>query len=508
MAVKATELETELIDAVCARVRERLPAIRRAPANRSCASTTTGSRAEDLAEREHARPLRRGARALAARAAPRRRARSRSTSTTRTSSSTAGSSPHTIVEIVTDDMPFLVDSVTMELAPAGVPASHLVIHPVIRVRRDADGQPARRARADGAEAADAVAESVLHAEVDREPDRALLGRARAQRRARARRGRTPPSRTGSRCAARAETLIGELERSRRPRSIAPRSRGGAERSCNGSTDDHFTFLGYREYELVARWRARPGCRPCPDSGLGILRGAPGDAVHEAPPQRARRSARSPHALVLTKANSRSTVHRPAYLDYIGVKRFDADGRVIGERRFLGLYTTAAYKRARARSRSSAARSTTCSSAPASRRTATTQGATGDPRVLSARLAVPDRAATSCSRSRWGSSRSASASGVRLFVRRDPLDRFVACLVCIPRDRFNTENRERVAADPRRGVRRHPRRLDAAALRVGARAGPLHRPLPGRGARRRTTSPSSRPGSSRRRGRGATTCATR
>ena len=56
-----------------------------------------------------------------------------------------------------------------------------------------------------------------------------------------------------------------------------------------------------------------------------------------------RLARSPDILTLTKANARSTVHRPAYLDYIGVKKFDSDGRVVGERRFLGLYTTAAYK---------------------------------------------------------------------------------------------------------------------------------------------------------------------
>ena len=57
----------------------------------------------------------------------------------------------------------------------------------------------------------------------------------------------------------------------------------------------------------------------------------------------RELALEPHVLNLTKANSRSTVHRPAYLDYVGVKRFDAEGRVVGERRFLGLYTHTAYQ---------------------------------------------------------------------------------------------------------------------------------------------------------------------
>src|SRR5205085_3288672 len=80
----------------------------------------------------------------------------------------------------------------------------------------------------------------------------------------------------------------------------------------------------------------------PDSGLGILRGAPKNRVTKLPPK-AVELAREPHVLVLTKANSRATVHRPSYLDYVGVKKFSSDGEVVGERRFLGLYTTAAYK---------------------------------------------------------------------------------------------------------------------------------------------------------------------
>ena len=52
---------------------------------------------------------------------------------------------------------------------------------------------------------------------------------------------------------------------------------------------------------------------------------------------------SPRLLVLATANSRATIHRPAYLDYVGVKGFDADGQVVGERRPLGLYATLACK---------------------------------------------------------------------------------------------------------------------------------------------------------------------
>ena len=134
-------------------------------------------------------------------------------------------------------------------------------------------------------------------------------------------------------------------------------------------DHHFTFLGYREYSLTGEeLRADEG------TGLGLLRGGVGHvstAFAKLPPA-VRAFALEPHLLVLTKANARSPVHRPSYLDYVGVKRFDADGNVVGERRFLGLYTTARLPGdCRSRSRCCAAPSQKCSIAPGSRAAATT-----------------------------------------------------------------------------------------------------------------------------------------
>ena len=83
--------------------------------------------------------------------------------------------------------------------------------------------------------------------------------------------------------------------------------------------------------------------------------------------------------------------------------------------------------------------------------------------------------------------------VRLFVRRDPLERFVECLVTIPRDRFNTENRERVGADPARGVRRQPPRLDAAAVASRCSCACTTSCTAPTACRRTTTSPRSRRG---------------
>src|SRR6185295_12616995 len=130
-------------------------------------------------------------------------------------------------------------------------------------------------------------------------------------------------------------------------------------------DDHFTFLGYREYRLRADVVGLPEAPPAtvttaemppvearpPEqllqavlgTGLGILRQDPARArlLSSMSPEAYRRVMEK-RLLIITKANSRSTVHRSAYLDYIGVKMFDATGKVVGERRFLGLFSSTAY----------------------------------------------------------------------------------------------------------------------------------------------------------------------
>src|SRR6185437_3475665 len=107
-------------------------------------------------------------------------------------------------------------------------------------------------------------------------------------------------------------------------------------------DGHFTFLGYREYDLEDKPEGME-LRAVPGSGLGILRhDRQGSSAFAKLPPEVRARARDPHLLILTKANSRSTVHRPSYLDYVAVKRMDAAGEVVGEYRFLGLYTHDAY----------------------------------------------------------------------------------------------------------------------------------------------------------------------
>jgi glutamate dehydrogenase len=110
--------------------------------------------------------------------------------------------------------------------------------------------------------------------------------------------------------------------------------------------DHFTYLGYREYELV-EVDGEEQMRAITESALGVRRDRSGGELSQSfaslPPE-IRRQAGEPTLLLITKANVRATVHRPGYLDHVGIKRFDAEGKVTGERRFLGLYTVGAYSR--------------------------------------------------------------------------------------------------------------------------------------------------------------------
>ncbi|THA81922.1 NAD-glutamate dehydrogenase [Streptomyces sp. A0592] len=262
-------------------------------------------------------------------------------------------SSHSVVEVVTDDMPFLVDSVTNELSRQGR-GIHVVIHPQVVVRRDITGKlieilgPDCDAHGPRTERPhDSLVESWIHVEIDRETDRADLKQITVDL---------------QRVLSDVRESVEDWEKMREAalriadalpdEPTAPDLREyeleEARELLRWLADDHFTFLGYREYNLVDG----DSLAAVPGTGLGILRSDPHHSGKEdghpvSPsfnrlPADARAKAREHRLLVLTKANSRSTVHRPSYLDYVGVKKFDADGNVVGERRFLGLFSSAAY----------------------------------------------------------------------------------------------------------------------------------------------------------------------
>ncbi|MEK2475473.1 MULTISPECIES: NAD-glutamate dehydrogenase [Streptomyces] len=273
---------------------------------------------------------------------------------------------HSVVEVVTDDMPFLVDSVTNELSRQGR-GIHVVIHPQVTVRRDVTGKlieilgangDGRGANGGGKAAElphDAVTESWIHVETDRETDKEDLKQITADL-LRVLSDVREAVEDWDKMRSAALRIAEELPTEPIADDIREEDVEEARELLRWLSDDHFTFLGYREYELASA--------PCedgseedvltaiPGTGLGILRSDPAhresDAGHPVSPSfnrlpaDARAKAREHKLLILTKANSRATVHRPSYLDYVGVKKFDKEGNVIGERRFLGLFSSAAY----------------------------------------------------------------------------------------------------------------------------------------------------------------------
>ena len=339
-------------------------------------------------------------------------------------------SPFTVVEIVSDDMPFLVDSVTMELSRQGYPIE-LIVHPVIRVVRDREGQ-LTEVLAPGAVAHGMVEESVIHAEVAQVLDSDRLAVLQAGVELVLEEVRAAVDDWAS-MRARAAALAAELATVRGP---GTHERDEARAFLEWLRRDHFTFLGYREYDV-----AGAVIRAIPDTGLGILRGAAVTPSKSLDPKR-QTLAQSSHPLVLTKANTRASVHRPAYLDYVGVKRFAADGAVIGERRFLGLYTTSAYKSSpweipllREKVERVMARAAFPSDSHDAK--GMLDIIESIPRDLLVQISSDELFEMAIGILGLG-----ERQRVRLFVCRDQLDRFVACTLCLPRDRFNTENRER------------------------------------------------------------------
>ncbi|MDM8356097.1 NAD-glutamate dehydrogenase [Pandoraea communis] len=390
---------------------------------------------------------------------------------------------HTVIEIVNDDMPFLVDSVTMEINRQGL-ALHSAFHPVYRIKRDAAGKrlavvpgsglvrpepgsthvPSNggsdvgallaAGASEGAPQSDSDAtaddgrfESYIHIEVDRfsEPERIqaladglqrVLGDVRA----------AVEDWRAMQAAAHAAIEALVQHAARRGASSQERAEIDEAHGFIGwMLARHFTFLGYRDYELVER-EGEHYLQGVVGTGLGVLREARRDA---STPDITRLSpgaigiVKQSAPIFLTKANSRASVHRPGYLDYVGVKRFDAQGRVCGERRFLGLYTSTVYM-------------VPVDEIPFVRRkVAEVIGRTGFlpnghlaktlatileqyPRDELFQIEVDQLADIAL-----GILRLQERQRTRLFVRRDRFDRFVSCLVFVPREKFNTDLRVRV-----------------------------------------------------------------
>ena len=351
-------------------------------------------------------------------------------------------STHTIIEMVNQDMPFLVDSITMEVNRQGL-TLHLISHPVMRIQRDAEHRMTGVApRLDGA---DGRLESLIHVEVDRRTDPARLAELHDGLLAilddvRAAVEDWKPMRQA------VVDTVAQLQQ--QPPPVNPDDMAEDLAFLKWLADDNFTLLGQRDYDLVDEGQGDQ-LLVVPGSGLGILRADPNSARSSASfaalPALVRAQARDVRVLLLTKSNARATVHRPGHLDYIGVKRFDADGRVIGERRFLGLYTSVAYNAKAADipllRRKVKAVLDRAGYLPRSHAAKALAAILEQfPRDLLIQIEVEALYPTAIGILRLG-----ERQRTRLFVHRDAFGRFASCLVYVPRENYNTDIRTRMQA---------------------------------------------------------------
>jgi glutamate dehydrogenase len=348
------------------------------------------------------------------------------------------------IEIVTDDMPFLVDSVTQELARSDV-AIHLVVHPQFVVKRDLNGQLlAVSGTLDAHEAPrHALVESWMHLEVAGRPDQNAEENLRRDI-VRVLQDVRDAVEDWPRMRAHAARAADELH-AEPPSAVPAAETGEVVEFLRWLADDHFTFLGYREYRLVDD-DGVDALAAVSGTGLGILRADKPRPRHlKDLPEEVRARIRDPQLLLITKANSRSTVHRAVYLDYIGIKTFDSTGAVMGERRFLGLFTSAAYTQSvwqipLLRSKSEAVLSLSGFAPLSHSGKDLVQILEDHPRDEMFQISVPELYETAI-----GVLHLQERRRLRLFMRRDVYGRFVSCLVYLPRERYDTEVRLKMRA---------------------------------------------------------------
>jgi len=344
-------------------------------------------------------------------------------------------SPHTVVEIINDDMPFLVDSLSVELVRLGTEV-HLIIHPIIRLARDNEGKMTTLYDPDTAPD-EAARESFMHIQISEQPPESLdmiragletvLSNVRAA------------VEDWHAMRARMRDILNELEIA--PPPLPADEIDEARAFLQWLDDDHFTHLGYREYRFEGEGEAALA-RVEPESGLGVLRAEDVpvfDGLRElgALPSDVRDFVTNPELLRVTKANRRSSVHRAVHMDTVAIKRFDEAGLVVGERLFVGLFTSVAYSRSpryipllRHKIDHVAANA---GFPPGSH----------DGKALMHILETFPRdelfqiSEDELLETALGILHLQERQRIALFVRRDPFERFVSCLVYVPRDRYDT-----------------------------------------------------------------------
>lgn len=349
-------------------------------------------------------------------------------------------STHTIVELSYDDMAFLLDSMRLELDRLGYTIHLIISAGGMKVERDANGQlleifPPESEAQNG----QILPEAIIHIEIDRENDTEVLEKLHHSLAAIIH-DVTAVVQDWHAMSDELQNALHELEQLTQVKQLDQKEVAESILFLKWLADNRFTFLGSRRYEVIGEGD-ETAFKLVHNSGLGVLRDESTSKeiryFHELP-SKARKLWLSKHLLIIAKTNTKATVHRSAYTDYIGVKRFDAHGKFIGEFRFIGLYTSDAYNNDPLQ-------------IPFLRnKVGTVLQKFGLPRQGHGARALRNILSTlprddlfqantdELYELSLGILNLQERRLIRLFVRKDAYNRYFSCLVYVPRDNFNTE----------------------------------------------------------------------
>lgn len=348
-------------------------------------------------------------------------------------------STHTIIELIKDDMPFLVDSITMEINRMDLTVNLIIHMGGLRVERDKQHQLKNILPRNNSVDKNFIEEAPIYLEISRQTDTKVLEQLK-----------TNLERVLAEVQAavvdwqpmskRAAACIGELEKVKQ--SLEPDDFAESIDFIRWLGDDHFTFLGVRDY-VLAEDKGEQVLKVVPGSGLGILRdehkGTPERYLSTMTPE-ARAQALSKKILIISKTNNRSTVHRPTYMDYIGVKTFNEKGEVAGEVRLIGLYTSTAYyasPRYIPLLRMKVA--TVMQNAGVGAKSHAGKALLNILETLP-RDDLFQGSAEELLKIAMGIFQMQERRAIKMFARKDIYGRFISCLIYVPRDRYHTELR--------------------------------------------------------------------
>lgn len=380
-------------------------------------------------------------------------------------------SKYTILQINTADRPFLVDSVTFMIAEQGL-SVHLIAHPLLRVGRDPGGHLMSLTRSTPGQKAkgqvdDSVQESFMHFELDRVTNAEELRQLET--------AILSSLKDGEQSVADWPAMTAQLNDTieclkQRHGDTTEASLEETVAFLNWLREDHFTFLAFRRYSISEDAQG-PMLTLMPDTGLGLLRDPTRKSTDRSAELLLGTAENRVWPLVLTKTSARSTVHRAGYMDYVGVMRFDEEGKLIGEDRYIGLYTSTAYNRRPWR-------------IPCIRQkvelviqeSGLGEHSHGGKALLHIMETLPrdellQASAADLYRLSMGILNLQERQRTRLFIRADRFQRFCSCLVFIPRDRFNTEVRQSITDILRRSLR--GQRVDFSVQLGESRLARLH-----------------------------------